>query len=308
MSLYAMDLAATLRRGSGGVYERPTEADLKEAAEEAAEGAHDYEGFGGGGCAPKDSIEATRLKTRTTTKPFRCVGTLNEHLVRSWGDAPQDETNAHDVLASVGAPAVCVTKEVKVESLTPLSCDVYCCTRWLKCGACHDADKAFATWATVAAKKRKIGPTHRGESSHDSSICPAARPAKQGRGSGEEQTGGRSKTVVPSPKKKPTDADDEVAVRGGEDGKVDAEDASTLLDDPSNPANCKGKSVDSQIQVEVYSAKSIVVRGKGTYAVKGKLKGLGGRWNRHLQGGGGWIFPKTIQPRLVAMLEEIDQP
>ena len=113
---------------------------------------------------------------------------------------------------------------------------------------------------------------------------------------------------MPPPKKKPTDADDEVAVRGGEDGKVDAEDASTLLDDPSNPANCKGKSVDSQIQVEVYSAKSIVVRGKGTYAVKGKLKGLGGRWNRHLQGGGGWIFPKTIQPRLVAMLEEIDQP
>ena len=213
MSLYAMDLAATLRRGSGGVYERPTEADLKEAAEEAAEGAHDYEGFGGGGCAPKDSIEATRLKTRTTTKPFRCTGTLNEHLVRSWGDAPQDETNAHDVLASVGAPAVCVTKEVKVESLTPFDCDVYWCTRWLKCGACHDADKAFATWATVAAKKRKIGPTHRGESSHDSSICPAARPAKQGRGSGEEQTGGRSKTVVPSPKKKPTDPDVEVCKR-----------------------------------------------------------------------------------------------
>ena len=71
------------------MYERPTEADLKEAAEEAAEGAPDYEGFGGGGCAPKDSIEATRLKTRTTTKPFRCVGTLNEHLVRSWATRPK---------------------------------------------------------------------------------------------------------------------------------------------------------------------------------------------------------------------------
>ena len=54
-------------------------------------------------------------------------------------------------------------------------------------------------------KKRKIAPTHRGESSHDSSICPAASPAKQGRGSGEEQTGGAY--VHPSrPNRGPGDA------------------------------------------------------------------------------------------------------
>ena len=43
-----MGVASTLRMGSGGVFERPTEEDFKEAAEEAAEGAPDHEGFRGG--------------------------------------------------------------------------------------------------------------------------------------------------------------------------------------------------------------------------------------------------------------------
>lgn len=49
------------------------------------------------------------------------------------------------------------------------------------------------------------------------------------------------------------------------------------------------------ITIADYSPKSIVVRGKKTIVLKGSLKDAGGKWNRNLRGGPGWIFPKTCE-------------
>lgn len=46
-----------------------------------------------------------------------------------------------------------------------------------------------------------------------------------------------------------------------------------------------------EITVVDYSEKAIVVRGD-TRPLKTELKGLGGRWNGKLRGGGGWVFNK----------------
>jgi hypothetical protein len=50
--------------------------------------------------------------------------------------------------------------------------------------------------------------------------------------------------------------------------------------------------MSSSITVEQYTEKSIVVRGN-TIPYKNKLLSLGGKWNKMLRGGEGWIFPLT---------------
>jgi len=54
----------------------------------------------------------------------------------------------------------------------------------------------------------------------------------------------------------------------------------------------KGQNMPTTTQkntVETYSAKSFVVRGD-TFQVKEELKNMGGKWNKFLKGGAGWIF------------------
>jgi hypothetical protein len=60
--------------------------------------------------------------------------------------------------------------------------------------------------------------------------------------------------------------------------------------------------MSSQLTIEQYSEKAIVVRGN-TQPYKDALSDLGGKWNANLKGGGGWIFPnskKTIIEKLNA--------
>jgi hypothetical protein len=59
----------------------------------------------------------------------------------------------------------------------------------------------------------------------------------------------------------------------------------------------------STITVEQYSEKAIVVRGN-TIVYKDKLLAIGGKWNKMLKGGEGWIFPLTKKPIVEKMLSE----
>jgi hypothetical protein len=59
----------------------------------------------------------------------------------------------------------------------------------------------------------------------------------------------------------------------------------------------------SSITVEQYSEKAIVVRGN-TIPYKEKLLSVGGKWNKMLKGGEGWIFPLTKKPVVEKLLSE----
>lgn len=59
----------------------------------------------------------------------------------------------------------------------------------------------------------------------------------------------------------------------------------------------------STITVEQYSEKAIVVRGN-TVPYKDKLLSIGGKWNKMLKGGEGWIFPLTKKHVVEKMLSE----
>jgi hypothetical protein len=59
----------------------------------------------------------------------------------------------------------------------------------------------------------------------------------------------------------------------------------------------------SSITIEQYSEKAIVVRGN-TIPYKDKLLSIGGKWNKMLKGGEGWIFPLTKKPIVEKTLSE----
>ena len=59
----------------------------------------------------------------------------------------------------------------------------------------------------------------------------------------------------------------------------------------------------SSITLEQYSEKAIVVRGN-TIPYKEKLLSAGGKWNKMLKGGEGWIFPLTKKPVVEKLLSE----
>lgn len=61
--------------------------------------------------------------------------------------------------------------------------------------------------------------------------------------------------------------------------------------------------MSSSITVEQYTEKSIVVRGN-TIPYKNKLLSLGGKWNKMLRGGEGWIFPLTKKSIVEQALSE----
>ena len=54
-----------------------------------------------------------------------------------------------------------------------------------------------------------------------------------------------------------------------------------------------------------YSEKSIKVEGKATKEYLPQWKSLRGRFNSRLKGGPGWIFPKTKEEQLLAMIDDI---
>ena len=59
----------------------------------------------------------------------------------------------------------------------------------------------------------------------------------------------------------------------------------------------------SSITVEQYSEKAIVVRGN-TIPYKDKILSIGGKWNKMLKGGEGWVFPLTKKPIVEKLLSE----
>jgi len=58
------------------------------------------------------------------------------------------------------------------------------------------------------------------------------------------------------------------------------------------------------LKVQKYSEKSFVVRGD-TKEIKEKLKELNGKFNPHLQGGAGWIYPMKYLAKITTALYEI---
>lgn len=51
-----------------------------------------------------------------------------------------------------------------------------------------------------------------------------------------------------------------------------------------------------------YSEKAIVVRGEETHTYKEELMQLGGKYNEHLKGGAGWIFPKKKEDKILEFI------
>ncbi len=56
------------------------------------------------------------------------------------------------------------------------------------------------------------------------------------------------------------------------------------------------------LEIQPYTDRSIVVRGEDTKLVKDKLKELGGKFNKNLKDGCGWIFPASKKNDLQALL------
>ena len=52
------------------------------------------------------------------------------------------------------------------------------------------------------------------------------------------------------------------------------------------------------ITISQYTTKSVVVRGDSTKIYRDMLVSFGGKWNKNLKGGGGWIFSKTKEKQL----------
>ncbi len=53
--------------------------------------------------------------------------------------------------------------------------------------------------------------------------------------------------------------------------------------------------LQKNLNITSYSEKSFVIRGD-TKLYKEKIKELGGKWNRNLKGGPGWIFSNNKRP------------
>jgi hypothetical protein len=61
----------------------------------------------------------------------------------------------------------------------------------------------------------------------------------------------------------------------------------------------------SQLTIEQYSEKAIVIRGNSQPYLE-SLKKLGGKWNANLKGGGGWIFPNSKKLKIEELNLEIN--
>ncbi len=55
------------------------------------------------------------------------------------------------------------------------------------------------------------------------------------------------------------------------------------------------------IEIQPYTERSIVIRGDDTKLVKDKLKEMGGKFNKNLKDGCGWIFPASKKQDLEAL-------
>jgi len=60
------------------------------------------------------------------------------------------------------------------------------------------------------------------------------------------------------------------------------------------------------INIENYSDKSFVVRGKDTIKFKDTLKEFGGKWNSMLKNGGGWIFSNSHKEKIEKFINIIN--
>jgi hypothetical protein len=72
-----------------------------------------------------------------------------------------------------------------------------------------------------------------------------------------------------------------------------------LLQKETKPAPIETKT--GEVSVIEYSEKAIAVIGD-TYPIKEKLKEAGGKFNKFLSCGAGWIFPKTKLTELQTLL------
>jgi len=60
------------------------------------------------------------------------------------------------------------------------------------------------------------------------------------------------------------------------------------------------------LNLQIYSEKSFVIRGEDTKNQKDKLKELGGKWNSNLKNGGGWIFSNNNKDKVEEWLKSLN--
>lgn len=63
---------------------------------------------------------------------------------------------------------------------------------------------------------------------------------------------------------------------------------------------------DFDILVSDYSEKSLKIEGEATKSFIPEWKSIGGRFNKNLKGGPGWIFPKKREDDLLKIIEAIN--
>ena len=87
-----------------------------------------------------------------------------------------------------------------------------------------------------------------------------------------------------------------------ENNEIQLEEVCEVKTDPSK-INVSRK---SEMTVEDYSDKSFVVLGDSTRIYKNQLRELGGRFNRNLKTGPGWIFSKKSQEKVMDFLMSVE--
>lgn len=63
----------------------------------------------------------------------------------------------------------------------------------------------------------------------------------------------------------------------------------------------------THMEIVKYSDKSFVVVGN-TYEFRATLKAMGGKWNKHLRCGQGWVFPTKALDKVKAFIEDAPPP
>ncbi len=59
------------------------------------------------------------------------------------------------------------------------------------------------------------------------------------------------------------------------------------------------------VRTETYTDKSFVIRGTGTILYPLQLTSLGGKWNKNLRGGGGWIFSNKKTQKATTWIQNV---
>lgn len=113
---------------------------------------HDDDDYGDYGCVggPKDSVEKVEIKYAESDRAFTCNGT-DSPAIEMWLMTRAERLrgggqNNHEVTVAPNTTVPKYSGYVFIESLMPMSCDLYWAKRWVKCKECYkEWYKSFGT-------------------------------------------------------------------------------------------------------------------------------------------------------------------